>query len=173
MRAILSCGLIAPLLALSAGLVEAGPSGGARPAQRIQAEPSSTPVEDAIRRPYTFTMVRSGGFAGVHDELVVDSAKMQLTYQSRFHAPEPITARATAADLRALEQTLVNADFLNIRAPYECRSCADQFEYDATLKMEGGREHAVHWEDASAAPVELWAIRDLWERLIEEHFLTR
>lgn len=173
MRAILSCCLVAPLLALSAVPVEAGPSGGARQAQSIQAEPGRAPVEDAIRRPYTFTMVRSGGFAGVHDELVVDSAKMLITYQSRFHSPEPVTARVTEADLRALEHTLENADFLNIRKPYECRMCADHFQYDATLKMEGGREHAVHWEDDSPAPEELWAIRDLWGRLIEEHFLTR
>jgi len=173
MRAILWYGLVAPLLGLPAFMVEAGTPGGAGPAQVLEAELGRAPVEGAIRRPYTFTLVRSGGIAGVQDELVVDSATMQLTYQSRSH--EPMTARATEADLRALEQTLENADFMRIKAPYRCRNCPDQFIYDATLEMQGVEEHKVHWEDGSRAraPAELLAIRDLRQRLIEEHFSSQ
>jgi len=167
MRAILLYGLMAPLLGLPASMVKAGTPGGAAPAQVLEAELGRAPVEGAIRRPYTFTLMRSGGFAGVQDELVVDSATMQLAYQSWPH--EPVTARATEADLRALEQTLENADFMRINAPYRCPNCNDQFIYDASLEMQGVEEHKVHWEDGSKAPAELLAIEDLWQRWIEEH----
>ena len=36
-----------------------------------------------IRGPFTFVYVKSGGFAGIHEELIVDSRNQQLRFRSR------------------------------------------------------------------------------------------
>jgi hypothetical protein len=121
-----------------------------------------------IHRPYTYTFIKSGGFAGVRDELVVDSAAKRLTFKSRDGAPK--TAEATETDLKALEDTLKTADFMKLEGPYPCGSCADQFLYDATLAMEGSKGHTVHWEDGSNAPAELTALGAWSAKLIHDKF---
>lgn len=120
-----------------------------------------------IHRPYTYTFTQSGGFAGVREELVVDSTAGRLTLQSR-HGER--TAEATEAELRALEDRLKKADFMNLRGPYNCVRCADQFLYDATLTMENGNRHTVHWEDGSNAPAGLLALGAWSATLIREKF---
>jgi hypothetical protein len=123
---------------------------------------------DTIHRPYTFTYVKSGGFAGVYEKLVVDSTAKQLTFQLR--TGELQTAEATESDLLELEDKLTQADFMNIHALYKCSGCADQFVYEATLEMEGVEAHKVHWEDSSGAPAELTAVGELSESWIWEKF---
>jgi hypothetical protein len=121
-----------------------------------------------IHRPYTFTYVKSGGFAGVYEQLVVESGERRLSLHSR--SGDRKTAEATEADLWALEDKLQKANFMNIQKSYRCTSCADQFVYEATLKMVGIKEHKVHWEDDSGAPSELTAIGELSGTLIREKF---
>src|SRR5262245_34226293 len=118
----------------------------------------------AIRRPFTFTFVKTGGFVGVHDELVVDSSEKVLAFRSRGR--DRRTVRATEPELRELEEVLKQANFMNIHRPYRCRGCADQFIYEATLKVEGSAEHKVHWEDDSGAPPALIALGALARRMI-------
>jgi hypothetical protein len=131
-------------------------------------EGCSTP--DTIHRPYTFTYVKSGGFAGVHEKLVVDSIDKRLTYQSK--TGEFQIADATESDLLALEAKLSQADFMSIQKPYRCTGCADQFVHEATLQMADVEEHKVHWEDGSGAPLELTDIGMFSESLVRERFIT-
>ena len=73
-----------------------------------------------------------------------------------------------------MKQSSYLADFfMNIHKPYRCGNCADQFIYEATLKIEGSPEHTVHWEDSSDAPPAVTAIGALAGRMIREKFESR
>ena len=123
--------------------------------------------ESAIEEPYTFSFARTGGVVGVSERITVDSGARSIAFDDGG-----MTRRATAkeADLDALEQALEDADFLHLRGKYECATCADQFVYDATLRV-GDATSTIHWEDGSAAPEELFAISTLMSRLSKDYFL--
>ena len=141
-----------------------------KPSQRGSSVAPGGPTCTQIRGPYTFTYAKSGGFAGVQDKLRVDSAARRLTVSTRNEPPR--TVEASQKDLRELEERLEAADFLNTKRSFQCEGCADQFLYDATLTTRGARA-AVHWEDGSEAPAELFALSALADRLIQENLTPR
>lgn len=121
-----------------------------------------------IRGPFTFMYVKSGGFAGIYEELLVDSLTQQLRFRDREGRTQ--SGRVTRAEVGALRDALNDANFLSLRGPFECGSCADQFEFDGTLRSLQG-SNSVHWEDFSDAPPTLFRVNALLDQWIRDRFV--
>lgn len=177
MRPIVLSGLMAFFFTLPAGTAEAVTSDPVPGGRALRAEPVVELPGTRIHRPYTFTYVRTGGLLGVREELVVDSAAMRITYRSRDDVPEGKSAQATEADLRELEEMLERANFMRVSTHYTCGTCADHYNYSATLVMGGAMRYTrtVRWEGFGGesfgrVPPEIAAIEALASKLIQEVF---
>lgn len=107
---------------------------------------------------------RSGGFAGLHDELVIyDDGRCQL--QRRRSEREFTLQPNQLAHLKALLQ---EANFFALNEEYlRLRPGADLFQYSITYQA-GGKKHTVHTEDL-AVPDALQPVLDELNQLISSN----
>ncbi|MFT3765715.1 MAG: hypothetical protein QM820_09390 [Minicystis sp.] len=138
--------LFAPILALAFGIT--GCAG-------------TTTVIDA---PYTLEASQSGGFAGISEEIVIDSAAKTIAARENEQAM-PRVATLTDAEIATITAAIEAADLKHPGEPHTCDGCTDSIGSNYVLKT-GGQTFDTGWEDGSlpderiALGEAVWKLRD-------------
>jgi len=138
------------------------------------AAPSATAAPDSadkLPEPYTLTYVQTGGIAGLHMELVVDTAAKKISYAG-LRNNQPQSKDLTPDDLAPLSRALEEARYATFHGPLKGTPFPDAFSYALTLKA-AGKDYNVSWTDGTTVPAPLAAVRSALAKLRDAKFPTK
>lgn len=123
---------------------------------------------DKLAGPYKLTYLQTGGIAGLHMELVIDTVTRKASYAG-LRNNQPQTKDITAEEVAPLTRALEAARYATFHGPIKGTTFPDAFAYALTLEV-GGKKHDVSWTDGTTLPDALGELRTVLAKLRDAKF---